>query len=105
MENNKITSSESGLSRDVPGEGPMYYIQNGYVGNAVMWWATNRSGYVTDIRQAGRYTEEQMKDITKRPQDIGWPCEYVDALGMPARKEIIDGQHLDQVLCFKGNTK
>ena len=36
-----------------------YYIQNGYVGNAILWWAENSHGYTTDFRKAGKYTEEE----------------------------------------------
>ena len=36
----------------------MYYIQNGYVGNAILWWAENSRGYTTDFTKAGKYTKE-----------------------------------------------
>lgn len=38
----------------------LYYIRNeGYVGNALVWWAENSKGYTTDIRKAGKYTFEE----------------------------------------------
>jgi len=32
----------------------LYYIQNVYVGNAILWWAIDSKGYTTDIGKAGK---------------------------------------------------
>lgn len=80
----------------------MYYIQNGYVGNAIAWWAIDSKGYTTDITKAGKYTEEQMEKIIERPQDIAWKCSYVDNC-KEAQKLIIDGQYLDGKYKIIGN--
>lgn len=72
----------------------MYYIKNGYVGNAILWWGKDSRGYTTDIRNAGKYTEEQARNICKcRVQDTAYPCEYIDTLE-EARKIVIDSQYL-----------
>ena len=81
-----------------------YYIQNGYVGNAILWWAENSNGYTTDFRKAGKYTEEETLSIIKRPQDIAWECDHVDNC-LEAHKLIIDIQYLDFKHRMVGNTK
>jgi hypothetical protein len=72
----------------------MYYIQNGYVGNAIAWWAIDSKGYTTNISKAGKYTKEQAEKIIERPQDVAWECSYIDNC-KEAQKLIIDGQYLD----------
>ena len=57
----------------------LYYIQNqGFVGNAIIWWRVDGRGYTTDIREAGKFTKEEAKEIIKRPEDTAWPCSYID---------------------------
>ena len=74
----------------------LYYIQNGYVGNAVSWWGIDRKGYVCDITKAGRYTKEEAKSIIKnRSEDVAWLCSYVDE-NVKANVTIIDGQYLER---------
>lgn len=82
----------------------MYYIQNGYVGNSMLWWAIDRKGYTTEIDKAGKFTKEEAKVIIKRPQDRAWPCSHVDNCKQ-ARKTIIDGQYLNRRYCLQGNKK
>jgi hypothetical protein len=72
----------------------MYYIQNGWVGNAILWWAENSNGYTTDFTKAGKYTKEHAKSIIKRPQDVAWECSHVDNC-KESHKLIIDGQYLN----------
>lgn len=72
----------------------LYYIQNGYVGNAILWWANESKGYTTDIRKAGKYTKEEAKNIIKRPEDTAWLCRHIDN-NEAAHKTIIDGQYLN----------
>lgn len=71
----------------------LYYIQNGWVGNAILWWAKESRGYTTDIRNAGKYTKEEAKKIIQRPQDKAWLCRHVDN-NKEAQKVAIDGQYL-----------
>ena len=57
-----------------------YYIQDSrnYVGNCILFWAKNNSGYTTNINDAGLYDEESAKSICKnRKSDIAWPENYV----------------------------
>lgn len=80
----------------------MYYIQNGYVGNAILWWGVDSKGYTTDFTKAGKYTKEQAECIIKRPEDRAWPCSYVDA-NEQAKKVIIDGQYLSVAEMLPGS--
>jgi hypothetical protein len=76
-------------------EKPMlYYIKNGFVGNAISWWAVDGKGYTTDITKAGKYSEDEARSICRRPEDTAWPVGYVDG-NEKAHKMIIDGQYLD----------
>jgi len=58
----------------------LYYIQNGWVGDARLWWRPNSKGYTIRINEAGKYTkEEALKIINNRPiEDCAWLCSYVD---------------------------
>ena len=80
----------------------MYYIQNGYVGNAILWWGIDSKGYTTDFTKAGKYTKEQAEGIIKRPQDRAWPCSYVDT-NEEAKKLIVDGQYLNTAMLLPGS--
>lgn len=74
----------------------LYYIQNGYVGNAVYWWALDSKGYTTDVNEAQKYTYDEMKSIVNnRRQDIGWPVSYIDE-NAKAHKTIIDAQYISK---------
>lgn len=82
-----------------------YYIQNGWVGNAIAWWAERSEGYTTDIRKACRYTEKEAKRIVdSRKEDIAWPCDYIDN-NEKAKKTIIDCQLADNSVCMRGKQK
>jgi hypothetical protein len=85
-------------------KGKLYYIKNGYVGNAVLWWGKDGRGYTTEIENAGKYTKEETDKIIERPEDIAWECEYVDT-NTAARKTIIDGQYLNPDFRVLGKTK
>jgi len=70
-----------------------FYIQKGYVGNAVLWWGLNSSGYVCDIRKAQLYTKKEvLKDfVNGRIEDRIWESTHV----LNCIKEIVDGQFLN----------
>jgi hypothetical protein len=74
----------------------VYYIQHGYVGNAMCWWRKEDKGYTTNILDAGKYLESVAKKQAKqRPEeDVIWECDYIDN-NIKAHKTIIDGQYLD----------
>lgn len=49
----------------------LYYIQSvkrGYVGNCIVWWGKNRSGYTCHLDQAGQYTASEAIDICRYPE-------------------------------------
>lgn len=77
------------------GNQDLYYIQNGYVGNAILWWGIDSKGYTTDITKAGRYTKEEAQKIIQRPKDIAWLCKHIDN-NNEARKLIVDMQYLNK---------
>lgn len=81
-----------------------YYIQNGYIGNAILWWRVGRSGYTTDIYQAGKFSADEAKKIIQRPEDKAWLCSHVDNTDV-ARKTIIDGQYLNPKYRIIGKKK
>lgn len=70
-----------------------FYIRNeGYLGNALMWWALG-GGYTCDINNAEKFTKERAEKICKRPQDSAYRCDYIDGLE-EAKKLIIDSQYV-----------
>ena len=71
----------------------MYYIQNGYVGNIILWWGIDSKGYTTDITKAGKFTEEEIKIILVRQNEKAWPCKYIDNCE-EAHEIVIDSQYL-----------
>ena len=76
-------------------EPKLYYIRNeGYLGNALMWWEKGRGGYTPDIRQAEKFTLEEAENICSRHEDTAYSCEYIDNL-IAAQKLIIDCQYVD----------
>lgn len=82
----------------------LYYIQNGWIGNAISWWAKDSKGYTTEIDKAGKYTKEEAKSIIQRPEDKAWECSHVDNC-LAARKTVIDGQYLNTRYRLVGRRK
>lgn len=82
----------------------LYYIQNGYVGNAILWWGIDSKGYTTDINKAGKYSKEETIKIIQRPQDIAWLCSYIDNNKL-AKRTIIDSQYLNKRYRLVGKQK
>lgn len=58
----------------------MYYIQDArqYVGNCVLWWGKDGSGYTTHLDEAGLYDEAYVKSLD-RHTDVPWPEHLVKA--------------------------
>ena len=80
----------------------LYYIQFGYVGNALCWWKKDRRGYTTNINEAGKYSEKEAKEQAKRRiEDVAWDCDYVDN-NEKAHKVVIDAQYIDYKYSFRG---
>lgn len=62
---------------------PLFYIQNtkaGYLGNAIMFWGKNRSGYTANLEDAGQYSYEEAKQLCQgNPEkNKAWPVEYIE---------------------------
>ena len=64
--------------KDRPEE--MYYIQNGYVGNSILWWAKDFAGYTTHFKKAGKYSKDEAIEIinNESKDDCAWSCWHVD---------------------------
>ena len=74
----------------------LYYIRNeGYLGNALIWWGKEGNGYTPDILKAEKYTKERAESICKRPQDTAYKCSYIDNLH-ESHKLIIDSQYVKE---------
>ena len=73
----------------------MYYIRNeGYLGNALIWWKEDRRGYTCDINKAHKFTITEAVNICKiRSEDTFYKCSYIDNLS-EAQKLIIDCQYV-----------
>lgn len=71
----------------------MYYVQDrrNYVGNAVLWWGKNNNGYVVQLKDAHKYTYEEIIKFSPRDTDIIWESEYIEK----RIREYIDMQSLD----------
>ena len=80
-------------------ENEMFYVQDArnYVGNSVLWWGINDSGYVCDIRKAHKYTKEEIikKFSHGRESDIIWNAKHVEG----NISYHIDSQHLTPEYC------
>lgn len=69
-----------------------YYLRSkGFVGNALCWWLPGGAGYTTDIRKAGKFTEEEAKARTRYGGTAAYLCSDIDG-NEPAHKLIIDSQ-------------
>lgn len=73
-----------------------YYIQNkdqGFLGNAPVWWANERRGYTAYLNNAHRFSYEEAKNIcTINPnKNKAWPCEYIESKIM----QVVDDQHIE----------
>lgn len=69
-----------------------YYIQDAscYVGDFILWWRPNGSGYTCDVDKAGVYKGADHA-INRRPTDIAWPVEHVQAFGIV---RVVDSERL-----------
>ena len=83
-----------------------YYIQNGYVGNAILWWGKDHSGYTAHFYKAGRYTkDEAIKIINNRPKhECAWLCSHVDS-NTEAHVLVVEVGNLDRTYRLTGKTE
>tara|TARA_R110002074_G_scaffold18159_5_gene59086 strand:+ start:392 stop:643 length:252 start_codon:yes stop_codon:yes gene_type:complete len=71
-----------------------YYIRNeGFLGNALIWWQMG-GGYTCDIRNAKMFTWEEAKVICERPEDSAYNYKYIAQL-TESQKLIVDSQYVD----------
>ena len=75
------TSIES-VIRELKLDRTMYVIQDTrqYVGNSVLWWGPESSGYTTNIDEAGRYTLDEAKKCACRETDLVFLAADVEAM-------------------------
>ena len=73
-------------------DGTNFYVQNGFVGNSVLWWGKNSNGYTSDISKAELYTKEEIlsKFVEGREEDRIWEAKHV----LSKVKSHVDGQYL-----------
>ena len=81
----------------------LYYIQNGYVGNSILWWGKDHSGYTAHFNKAGRYTKKEViKIINNRPNDdCAWLCSHVDD-NRDAQVMVVEVGNLDREFRLTG---
>ena len=75
-------------------DGSCFYVQNGYVGNSVLWWGRRSSGYVSEIQKAELYTKQEILDnfVSGREEDIIWEAKHV----LDNVRSHVDGQYLSK---------
>jgi hypothetical protein len=73
----------------------MFYVQRGYVGNAILFWGLNSSGYTCKLEKAQQYTKQEIiNDFIKRPSnpnDRFIPATHIQEIATL----MVDGQHLE----------
>ena len=57
----------------------MYYVQDSRSGNAVLWWAINGAGYVTEGKLINTKSEIISDFGEGRETDIVWPAGHVES--------------------------
>ncbi len=62
-----------------------YYLQDkrSYVGNDMLWWAKDGSGYTTDLRNAHVFSQEDVNKGASRETDVFWPVVYINGIARP----------------------
>lgn len=58
----------------------LFYIRDKrqVVGNCALWWCPNGHGYTCNLDEAGLFTEEEARDITRnRDTDVAYRAEEV----------------------------
>lgn len=69
----------------------LYYLQNGYSGNQILWWKEGRRGYTTDIELAHVFTYLEAKaQHESRSTDIPWRKDYIDS----KIKRTVNSEHI-----------
>lgn len=73
-------------------DGSKFYVQNGYVGNSVLWWGKDGNGYTTELSKAELYTKDDILSKIKswRKEDVIWEASHV----MDNIRSHVDSQYL-----------
>lgn len=81
----------------------LFFIRHDkYVGNAVVWWAKNSTGYTTDIRKAQLYTYNEAKRICENRPNMDFAYYAGDILqNERGQKLIYEAQYLDRDMVIK----
>lgn len=74
-------------------KGNSFYVQHGFVGNSILWWATNGNGYTTNIDNAQVYSKDEIlsKFVNKRSTDYIWLASHVNS----KISKHVDSQHVN----------
>ena len=74
----------------------MFYIQDSrqYVGNDMLFWGRNNSGYVSDLDKAEVYTLSEAIKYASRETDIIWPYDHIESI----HRRTVDMQYKDNSL-------
>ncbi len=79
----------------------LFYIQNkGFVGNCLLWWRPNGSGYTCNLDEAWKVSKEEAVRIckTRRGEDIAHRADVIDRLAirhvtqLPVKKAKVSGE-------------
>jgi len=75
-------------------DGSCFFIQNGYVGNCILWWGKGSSGYTADIKKAHLYTKEEVlrNFVDGREEDIIWESNHI----LENIKSYVDSQYVSE---------
>lgn len=70
-----------------------FYVQNGFVGNSMLFWALNSNGYTCDFNKAQEYTKAEILEgfVPGRAQDRIWLADHLKQNTCT----VIDGQHVN----------
>lgn len=75
----------------------LFLIQNGYIGNAIAWWAKGGNGYTANVDNAETFTKEAARRIVRSDTRLhAWPHEYImGSQCAKARYTVVDMQYLN----------
>ena len=59
-----------------------YYIQNGHVGNTMLFWRKEGKGYTTNLDEAGIWDEESARTIcaNRNKNNRAWSIRYINKI-------------------------
>ena len=84
------------VDESIKEENQLYYITNGkYVGNNMMFWRPNGSGYTCHLNEAGKYTSHEARLICSdnNRNERAYKVEEIDAIATTQ----VDMQRLNRI--------